>query len=362
MTTSPIVEPPSDEQTGLFAYQVATQMSGAVTAAMIHLGDKLGLYQALATAEQPLTSEELADAAGLVERWVREWVYNQAAAGLVRHEDDRFSLSAEAVAVLVDEQHDMCLIGMFHQLPQDLRRVEVLPESFRTGTGHDYDDHGPEAAIGMERSFEPWMRAHLLADVIPLLDEVESRLRAGARAADVGCGAGGAVLQLAAAFPNSSFAGYDISRYALARACERLAERGLSNAEFHDPHEAPLPDDGSLELITTFDCLHDMTDPAGMMATIRRALDADGTWLLVDIKAYDSLSENLEHNPMAAMMYGTSVITCLASSLSEPGGAGLGTLGLSAERAETMAGDAGFTRFRRLDIDHPINAFYEIRP
>ncbi|MBA3400039.1 MAG: SAM-dependent methyltransferase, partial [Acidimicrobiia bacterium] len=142
MTTSPIVEPPSDEQTGLFAYQVATQMSGAVTAAMIHLGDKLGLYQALASAEQPLTSQELADAAGLVERWVREWVYNQAAAGLVRHEDDRFSLSAEAVAVLVDEQHDMCLIGMFHQLPQDLRRVEVLPESFRTGTGHDYDDHG----------------------------------------------------------------------------------------------------------------------------------------------------------------------------------------------------------------------------
>ncbi|CAN5715221.1 class I SAM-dependent methyltransferase [soil metagenome] len=362
MTTSPITEPPSDEQTGLFAYQVATQMSGAVTAAMIHLGDRLGLYRALAAAPRPLTAQELADAAGLVERWVREWAHNQAAAGLVRHDDGRFSLSAEAVAVLVDEQHEMCLIGMFHQLPQDLRRVEVLPDSFRTGIGRDYDDHGPEAAIGMERSFEPWMRAHLITDLIPLLDDVEQRLRAGARAADVGCGAGGVVLQLAAAFPASRFAGYDISQYALARARERLAERGLPNAEFHDPREAPMPDDGSLGLVTAFDCLHDMTDPAGIMATIRRALSDDGTWLLVDIKAYDSLAENLERNPMAAMMYGTSVITCLASSLSEPGGAGLGTLGLSAERAEAMAADAGFTRFRRLDVDHPINAFYEIRP
>lgn len=370
MTSETPPDRPDDAEVGLFAYQVATQMAGAVTAGMIHLGDRLGLYRALDAAGGPVTAGELADATGLVERWVREWAYNQAAAGLLVADaegdtaagGERFSLAPEAVPVLVDDRHAMYLLGMFHHLPQVMSGLEVLPDSFRTGVGHDYDRQGPEAALGMERTFEPWMSAHLVPDVLPLLDGVVDRLRAGTAVADVGCGTGSAVIQLARAFPASRVAGYDISRHALDRGRERLAALGLSNAELLDPRVTPLPDDGSLGLVTTFDCLHDMTDPAGMVGAIRRALGEDGTWLLVDIKAHDSFATNAERNPMAAMMYGTSVLTCLSSSLSEPGGAGLGTLGLSPQRAEAMATEAGFTRFRRLEVDHPVNAFYEIRP
>ena len=167
---------------------------------------------------------------------------------------------------------------------------------------------------------------------------------------------------MANAFPASHFSGYDISRYALDRAEERLAEAAIPNATFHDPREHPMPDDHSVDLVTTFDCLHDMTDPQGMMVAIRRAIADDGTWLLVDIKARDTFAENVEKNPMAPLMYGISVLSCMSSALSEPGGAGLGTLGLPASKAEAMAREAGFTRFRKLAVDHPVNAFYEIRP
>jgi SAM-dependent methyltransferase len=370
MSTSAPSEParpaePTDEQVGVFAFQVASQMAGAVTAAMIHLGDRLGLYRALHAAGRPLTTGELAGSIGLVERWVREWAYNQAAAGLLAADTgdpgaERFSLAPEAVPVLVDDEHEMNLLGMFHHLPQTIETVTVLPDSFRTGLGHDFDSHGPEAAEGVERGFEPWMRNHLLPDVLPRLGGVVERLTAGTSAADVGCGSGAGVLRLARAFPATRFAGYDISRHALDRAEAKLAESGLTNASFHDPREEPLPADGSLGFVTTFDCLHDMTDPGSVAKAIRAALADDGTWLVADIKAYDTFAENVERNPMAALMYGTSVLSCMSSALSEPGGAGLGTLGMSPERLEAIATGAGFTRVRRLDIDHPVNAFYEI--
>ena len=197
---------------------------------------------------------------------------------------------------------------------------------------------------------------------LPALDGVVERLEAGAKAIDIGCGAGLALLTMAAAFPSSRFDGYDISEYALRRARSACAERGLDNAGFHHAQEERIPADGSVDLVTTFDCIHDMTDPAGMMETIRSAIAADGTWLLVDIKARDSFAENVEKNPMAPMMYGVSVMSCMSSALSEPGGAGLGTLGLPESLARQMTADAGFTRFRKLAIDHPVNAFYEVRP
>ena len=347
-----------------FQFLVFTKLEGAVTAGMIHLGDQLGLYRTLADADDALTSTELAARTGLDERWVREWAFNQGAARIldVTGEPERFSLAPEGVAVLASPDHEAFGVGMFHDLPQMLAGLERLPKSFRNGLGFDYDSHGPESAIGMERSFEPWNRVHLLPTVLPTLDGLVAKLTAGARAADIGCGAGGAILLLAQAFPNSHFAGYDISRFALDRAAARLAGAGLDNASFHHAREHPLPTDHTVDFVTTFDCIHDMTDPDGMMAAIRAALADDGTWLLVDIKARDTFAENAEKNPMASLMYGISVLSCMSSALSEPGGAGLGTLGLPASRAEAMAREAGFTRFRRLPVDHAINAFYEVRP
>ncbi len=350
-------------QVGLFSYRVFSKLEGAVTSAMVHLGDRLGLYRALADADGALSTAELAEQTGLDERWVREWAYNQGAAEIVQIDsDERLSLAPEAVAVLADPDHPAFGMGSFHHLPQTMGALERLPESFRTGLGLDYDAHGPDCAEGIARGFEPWMRANLLSTVLPALDGVETRLRDGAKVLDVGCGAGGVVLVLASSFPASRVTGYDISQHALALARERQAEAGLTNASFEDPRQDPMPADGSADLVVTFDCLHDMTDPAGMVRAIRAALADDGTWLLVDIKAHDTFAENVRRNPMASLMYGISVMSCMSSALSEPGGAGLGTLGLSAARAEQLARDAGFTRFRQLDIDHPINALYEIRP
>jgi SAM-dependent methyltransferase len=243
-----------------------------------------------------------------------------------------------------------------------MHALDHVRDSFSTGLGHDYDTHGPEGAVGIERSFEPWNRTYLLPVVLPALDGVVEKLQRGALVADVGCGAGGAVLLMAQSFPNSRFVGYDISQHALERANERLAETGLVNARFVDPRDEPLPADGSVDLVTTFDCIHDMTHPERVVQAIRSAVAADGSWLLVDIKALDTFAENVRKNPMASLMYGISVLTCMSSALSAPDGAGLGTLGLPERRARQMAEGAGFTRFRRLPVDHAVNAFYEIRP
>ena len=352
-----------------YSFQVYSKLEGAFTAGMIHLGDRLGLYRAMADSDEPLTSHRLAEQTELQERWVREWLHNQAAARLIEFEPgddgdgiDRFSLSGEAKAVLASPNHPAFGMGMFHRLPQTMQALELMPESFRTGLGHDYDSHGVEGAVGIERSFEPWNNANLLRKVLPAMDGVVDRLTDGARVADVGCGAGGAVLLMAEAFPASTFVGYDISRHALDRATARLAESGLTNVRFADPRDEPLPSDGSVDVVTTFDCIHDMAHPTPVVEAIRAAMADDGRWLLVDIRAGETLHENIEANPMASLLYGVSVLACMSSALSEPDGEGLGTLGLSASRAETMVQAAGFTGFRTLDVHHPMNAFYEIRP
>jgi 2-polyprenyl-3-methyl-5-hydroxy-6-metoxy-1,4-benzoquinol methylase len=347
----------------LYSFQVFSKLEGAVTSGMIHLGDRLGLYAALAAADEPLSTAELAERVGLHERWVREWAYNQGAAKLIEVDaDERFSLSPEAAAVLASPDHPAFGIGMFHRFPQMMGSLDHMPESFRTGLGHDYDSHGCEGAVGIERSFEPWSNANLVPVVLPTLSGAVDKLNAGAQVVDIGCGAGGAVLQMATAFPNSTFVGYDISQFALGRAAEKLEQSGVSNASFHDPRDAPLPTDNSIDVITTFDCIHDMTHPQQMMSMIRSAIAEDGTWLLVDIKARDTFGENALKNPMASLMYGVSVLSCMSSAMSAPDGEGLGTLGLPESKAREMSAAAGFTRFRKLDVDHSVNAFYEIRP
>jgi 2-polyprenyl-3-methyl-5-hydroxy-6-metoxy-1,4-benzoquinol methylase len=167
---------------------------------------------------------------------------------------------------------------------------------------------------------------------------------------------------MAKAFPRSTFHGWDISEHALARAEDNRRAAGVTNARFHDPRREPLPNDGRFGFVTAFDCLHDMTNPARMVRQIRAAIRPDGVWLVCDIKARDTYEENVARNPMAAMMYGMSVLTCMSSALSEPGGAGLGTLGLPPAVLRAMVEAAGFTGFETLDLGHPVNAFYVVRP
>jgi 2-polyprenyl-3-methyl-5-hydroxy-6-metoxy-1,4-benzoquinol methylase len=347
-----------------YSFTLFSKLEGAVTAMMIHLGDRLGLYKALAAAGEPVTSAELAARTELDERWVREWLYNQGAAKLVAFDADgtHFWLTPEGVAVTADPDSPYYGLGMFMRMPTISSVMEPLTESFRSGVGYNYDALGANVAASVEMGMAPWYQHSLVPVLVPMLNGVEERLRAGGRVIDIGCGSGRAVLTLASAFPEADVNGYDISVLALERAEANRATRGLANAAFHDARVDPMPSDGAADLVITFDCIHDMTHPQEMMAAIRSAIAPDGSWLLVDIKARETFTENAAKNPMASMMYGMSVMSCMASALSEPGGAGLGTLGLPESRARAMAETAGFTRFRRLQVDHPVNAFYEIQP
>lgn len=360
MTTRPAIDPDKLEAK---VFQTFSYLGGAVIASMIHLGDRLGLYRALAAAGDPVTSEELAARTGLHERWVREWLRGQAAAQLVDYRGDgRFTLSPEGVAVLADEHSPAFAAGGFCGLPQQFAVLDRLPEAFKTGRGLPYDAFGIEGNRGVERMFAPWFRTMLVPVAIPALDGVRAKLEAGAKVADVGCGAGVALLEMAKAFPRSQFHGYEISKCALERAAANLAESGLRNVTFHDADGDALPGDASFDFVTAFDCIHDMPNPAPVIGAIRRALKPDGTWLIADMKSAPTFEGNLAQNPMAGMMYGFSVLSCMSSALSEPDGAGLGTLGFTEELARTMTRDAGFTRFRTHDFENPMNAYYEVRP
>lgn len=345
-----------------FVKRVFDNLSGLAVSGMIYLGYHLGLYRALQDAG-PVTSDELAGRTRLHERWVREWLRGQAAAGLLDYAGDgRFALSPIGALVLANEQSPAFAAGAFAALPQQMAVLERLLESFASGLGLPYDALGPEGARGVEGMLAPWFRTMLVPIALPRLDGVSAKLEAGALVADIGCGAGVALIELAKAYPRSQFHGYDVSVHALARAeCHRL-EAGVTNAAFHDARTDPLPEDGRFDFVTAFDCLHDMTHPAEAMRAVRRAIKADGTWLIVDINAKPTFEENLARNPMAAMMYGFSVMSCLSSSLSHPDGAGLGTLGFSEPVARQMTAGAGFTRFTRHEFDNPVNAYYEVRP
>lgn len=350
------------EKLGTFALRVWGYKQGEIVALMVHLGDRLGLYKAMAGAGS-LGADELAKRTGLDRRWVLEWLRGQGAAGLVDTTDGEvFDLSDEAAAVLADEDGSVWFAGgAFNGTPLPPETIPRLMDAFRTGRGLSYEELGPTAAHGIERLTAPWTKLVLVPLILPSLSGVVERLEAGARVADVGCGAGVALVALAAAYPASRFEGFDPSSHALARARDNVEEAGLSNVTFHCAGAADLPAAPTYDFVLTLDCLHDLPRPAEAVAAIRRAITPDGTWLIKDIRSAPSWEENLR-NPLLAMMYGMSVATCMSSSLSEPGGAGLGTLGLHPELAEQMCRDAGFTRFAVHDFQDPANLYYEVRP
>jgi 2-polyprenyl-3-methyl-5-hydroxy-6-metoxy-1,4-benzoquinol methylase len=344
-----------------FADLAVEYLSGAAVSALVCLGDQLGFYRALATIG-PATSSELAATTDLDERWIREWLHGQAAAGLVRHVGDgRFELTREQTALLADEDHPAFLTGGFALLFALFRRWDRLQESFHTGRGTPYNDLGADHAVSESRFSAPWMRANLASVILPGLDGVTTKLAAGAKAADVGCGSGKALLEMAAAYPQSEFHGYDSSEVAIRIARENLVSSVLTNVTFHQADAATLEPDGSFDFILTWDCLHDMTDPFAAMRAIRGAIKPDGSWLIVDINGQPTPEENYDQ-PLAGLLYAFSVLDCLGCGTSAEGGAGLGTLGLPEPLARRMVTDAGFTHFTVRDFDNPLNAFYEVRP
>lgn len=351
---------PDPTEVLLYSLKVWGFKQGEMVSLLIHLGDRLGLYAALDGAG-PVTSVELAERTGHHERWVREWLRGNAAAELLASEDGvSFELTPVGAMVLAREGESTAFAAGAFSGPTDPSIIDGLADAFHTGIGLSYDQLGPSGAHRTERMLGPWARLALVPRIVPALDGVAERLEQGILVADVGCGAGVALTALAAAYPRSTFHGYELSTHALDRATERVRDAGLTNVELFHRRAEELTGEGRYGFVLTFDCLHDMTRPADAITAIRAAIADDGTWLIKDIRSTGTWQGDLG-NPMLAMMYGFSVASCMSSALSEPGGAGLGTLGFTPTLAEQMVRDAGFSSFRVHDFEDPANLYYEVR-
>jgi SAM-dependent methyltransferase len=352
------------EKLNAFVGQLGESVSQGMNCALSYVGDHLGLYRALSETG-PGTSQALADHTGLHERWLREWLRHQAVLGQLEYvaDNDCFYLSPEAAVAFLDEKSPAYFAGAFEAVIALMETVKGLPDCFRTGIGQTYDEKGAGCACGVERLSQQLQKYELVPTILPLLDDVVAKLEAGATVADVGCGGALSTVAMARAYPRSHFVAYDISLHALERARRNVAEAGLTNVEVSNPAESPMPSGPTFDLATTFDVVHDTPYPAQLIRDIRGALKPDGTWLCEDIRSFPTFPENLENNPIAGLLYGFSVNVCMSSAMSKPDGAGLGTLGFNEEVAKQMAGEQGFTRFRRLPYDDkPLNNYYEIRP
>jgi 2-polyprenyl-3-methyl-5-hydroxy-6-metoxy-1,4-benzoquinol methylase len=331
--------------------------TGEMISLMIHLGDELGLYNAM-SGKKSVNAESLAKITGLNERWLREWLRGQGAAGIINHVgDEEFQLPDVATEALLDADSPANVAGFFFKPPSH-EVVEKTIDAFRTGIGISWGAHGDTASHFLCRTNRPW-HLQLVDRVISLMDGMAERLTSGGMVLDVGCGSGTALTVLAKDFPESRFIGIDPAANMIEEARERYSD--MANVTFEVGYGENIEEAERYDLVTTFDCMHDMTDPGGTMQAVSRSLKADGAWLIKDIRSADTYAGNLE-NPFAPMMYGFSVLYCMSSALSEPGGAGLGTLGFTPAVCEQMGVDAGFSKFRVLDFeDDPFNFYYELR-
>ncbi len=344
----------------LFSFNVWTYKMGEQVSMMIHLGDRLGLYRAMA-GSGPMTSDQVAETSGLDERFVREWLLGQAAAQLLdRNEDGSFQMSNEAAAVLANEDSSIAFAAGAFRGGTEPSVIDAVADSFRTGIGVTYEQQGAAAAAGLARMTGPWSRIALNSVILPAMDGVVAKLEAGAEVVDIGCGAGVTLTTIAAAFPNANCVGYDPSGTAIAQATERAAELGLGNVSFIEAGGEDVPPTASVDLVLTFDCLHDMPRPDLSAVAVRKAIDPDGTWLIKDIRSTGDFTKD-QRNPLLAMFYGFSVSSCLQSARSQPDGLGLGTLGLHPKRAQELVADAGFGSFTKHDLDDVANLYYEVR-
>lgn len=343
------------------SFKVWSYKQGEMVSLMIHLGDRLGLYKAM-TGAGYLSPAELAAKTGYHERWLLEWLRGQAAARLVEYQEpDLFELTPEASLLLASEDSGTAFAaGAFTGgLPPET--IDRLAEAFTTGIGLSYEELGPNAAHRTERMLGPWVREALVPDIIPALESVKEKLERGALVADVGCGGGLTLTTMAASFPNSEFHGFDPNSHAIANLEARATELGLENIKAIVAGGEDLPKAPTYDFMLSFDCIHDMTRPMDVIRAVRGSLKEDGTWLIKDIRSDPDFSKNME-NPLLAMFYGFSVSACMSSAMSEPGGAGLGTLGFNPAVAREMTAEAGFSRFTEHDFGEAANLYYEVRP
>ncbi|MCG8590723.1 MAG: methyltransferase domain-containing protein [Proteobacteria bacterium] len=341
-----------------FAGQILGDQGAAITALLVHIGDKLGLYKAL-QAGGPMTSIELADKTGTAERYVREWLANQAASGYLEYdaETTRFALPPEHAMVLAEETSPAFMVGGFESMAGLFRDEPQLTDAFRTGDGVGWHQHDARLFRGVERFFKPGYLANLTSSWIPALDGVEAKLAAGTLVADVGCGHGASTLVLARTYPQSSFVGFDSHPESIEVARQRAEEEGLADRvrfEVASAQDFPGSDYG---LICFFDCLHDMGDPVGGAARAHQTLADDGAVMLVEPMAGDRLEDNL--HPVGRLYYGFSTVCCTPASLSQDVGLGLGAQAGEARLTEVL-NEAGFRRVRRA-TETPVNMVLEAR-
>ena len=347
------------EKLNEFVFRAVDEVGATLNTALVVMGDRLGLYRALAGAG-PLTPAELARRTGTAERYVREWLNAQAAGGYVEYDADscRYSLPPEQAIALTDESSPAYLPGFFQLALGSVIDSPRITEAARTGDGIGWHDHVHDVHEGCERFFRPSYHANLLTAWLPALDGVVEKLERGASVADVGCGHGASTVLMATAFPGSRFRGFDYHDASVETARERAMAAGLDGSvEFATAPAASYSGDG-YDLVTMFDCLHDMGDPLGAARHVRSTLAPDGTWMIVEPRAGDRVEENL--NPVGRAYYGFSTFLCTPSSLAQEVGLALGAQAGEARIREVVLG-AGFSSFRRV-AETPFNMVFEARP
>jgi SAM-dependent methyltransferase len=359
MTTTTTRSTVDDALLEAFVGRVIGDLGATVSAALVVIGDRLGLYRELADGG-PATAEQLADRTGTTSVYLRPWLANQAAGGYVTHhsDDDTYSMTPEQVAVLADDRSPLFFPGSFQLALGTLQDTSAVQDRFRTGAGFGWHEHHPDLFEGTERFFRPGYTANLVPVWLPALHDAVARLTAGAAVADVGCGHGASTVLMAQAFPASRFLGIDYHEGSIRVARRRATEAGVHDRTRFEATEAHELTGGPFDLITMFDCLHDMGDPEAAARAARRALADDGTLMVVEPAAGDRVQDNL--TPLGRVFYAASTLVCTPCSLAQPGRAALGP-----QAGPTRLGDlltrAGFSRVR-IATRSAVNLVLEARP
>ncbi len=347
-----------NEKLNAFVGRFVGDLGAAVHAGMAVIGDKLGLYKALAGG--PLNSAELAAKTNTDERYVREWLASQAAGGYITYDEKtrKFSLSEEQAFTMANEDSPAYFPGAFQLALGSLAAVDRIAESFRSGAGMGWHEHNEAVFHGCDKFFRPGYAANLVSSWIPSLNGVKEKLERGARVADVGCGKGASTVLLAKAFPKSTFFGFDYHDKSIEAARASARNEGVADRVTFEVGKAKEFPGTGYDLVAVFDCLHDMGDPLGASTHVRRALNHDGTWMIVEPFAKDDLKDNL--NPVGRMYYSFSTLLCTPCSRSQEVGMCLGAQS-GEKRIREVVTSAGFNHFRRA-TETPFNVVYEARP